>query len=52
MCDSTMELLPRLKQTIEDAKKKQFTQDDLKTAIANATQAILEKHKQDIETLQ
>ena len=41
-----------LKQTIEDAKKKQFTQDDLKTAIANATQAILEKHKQDIETLQ
>lgn len=41
-----------LKQTIENAKKKQFTQDDLKTAIANATQAILEKHKQDIETLQ
>lgn len=42
-----------LKQTLENAKNnKQFTQDDLNTAIANATQAILEKHKQDIETLQ
>lgn len=54
--NSTQILLDNAKQEIADLKaiktEKQFTQDDLNTAIANATQAILEKHKQDIETLQ
>ena len=45
-------IAPAIAVSVEYAKRKQFTQDDLKTAIANATQAILEKHKQDIETLQ
>lgn len=41
-----------LKQTLENAKNnKQFTQDDLSTAIAEAKQEIQERHKAEIEAL-
>ncbi len=40
-----------LKQTLENAKEKQFTQDDLNTAIAEAKQEIQERHKTEIEAL-
>ena len=40
-----------LKQTLENAKKKQFTQDDLNTAIAETKREIQERHTQEIEAL-
>lgn len=40
-----------LKQSLENAKKKEFTQDDLNTAIAEAKQEIQERHKAEIEAL-
>lgn len=40
-----------LRQTLENAKKKKFTQDNLNTAITEAKQEILERHKAEIETL-
>lgn len=40
-----------LKQTLENAKSQQFTQDDLNTAIAKAKQEIQERHTQELEAL-
>lgn len=51
MCALIASLSLRAKST-DTRQKKEFTQADLDSAITKATQAILEKHKQDIETLQ
>lgn len=40
-----------LKQTLENVKNKQFTKDDLNTAITGAKQVIQERHTQEIEVL-
>lgn len=41
-----------LNQTLENAKEKQFTQDELNTAIVEAKREIQERHKQEIEVLE